>query len=72
MLQVSPKYIPREWMLVDAYDAANKGDMSVFFELQSLFRAPYDEQDSLETKYYRKSPLEVIEGMGIGGVSHMT
>lgn len=30
----SPKFIPREWMLVDAYEAAEKGDFSVLNELQ--------------------------------------
>jgi hypothetical protein len=59
-------------MLVDAYEALNNGDAANFFELQNLFRTPYDEHIDLEKKYYRKGPLCLIEGMGVGGVSHMT
>ncbi|MFN9898248.1 MAG: hypothetical protein ACK55Z_05510, partial [bacterium] len=29
MLKENPKFVPREWMLVEAYDAANKGDFAV-------------------------------------------
>jgi uncharacterized protein YdiU (UPF0061 family) len=72
MKRVSPKYIPREWMLAEAYDAVNYGDNTIFFELQSLFRSPYDEHLSLEDKYYRKCPLRMIEDLGVGGLSHMT
>ena len=49
MRAVSPKYVPREWMLVDAYKHAEKGDYSLLKELEVLFRTPYDEQ-SLENE----------------------
>merc|ERR1712176_750840 len=49
---VSPKYIAREWMLKDAYTAAQKGDFTLVKELFELFKEPYDEQCSFENKYY--------------------
>lgn len=55
MKQQSPKYVPREWMLVEAYTAANRGDYSVVHELYELFRHPYDEQPRFEDKYYRRT-----------------
>jgi uncharacterized protein YdiU (UPF0061 family) len=57
MRGVNPKYVPREWMLVEAYNAAiRKGDESVVHELFSLFEAPYEEQPEMEGKYYRRAP----------------
>jgi len=40
----SPKYIPREWMLREAYEAAQKGDYSGVHELFEVFKKPYAEQ----------------------------
>ncbi len=56
MKSISPKFIPREWMLVTAYNAANNGDFSVINELQTLFETPYDEHtnDNMTAKYYKK------------------
>mmetsp|Transcript_4910 Transcript_4910/g.13702 ORF Transcript_4910/g.13702 Transcript_4910/m.13702 type:complete len:562 (-) Transcript_4910:493-2178(-) len=56
MRTVNPKYIPREWMLVEAYDSAQKGDGAVVNELFRLFESPYDEQPEMEAKYYRRAP----------------
>ena len=47
------RYVPREWMLVDAYTAANRGDYSEIKALHNLFKKPYDEQPELEVR----SPL---------------
>eukprot|EP00164_Ancoracysta_twista_P005124 GFYU01006986.1.p1 GENE.GFYU01006986.1~~GFYU01006986.1.p1 ORF type:complete len:667 (-),score=146.77 GFYU01006986.1:111-2111(-) len=71
MREASPKYIPREWMLVDAYAAAQQGDYSQVHKLFQLFSAPYGE-GSVEdqSKYYRKAPQEVVDGKG--GTSFMT
>jgi uncharacterized protein YdiU (UPF0061 family) len=33
MRALSPKYVPREWMLVDAYTAAYDGDYGLVHEL---------------------------------------
>jgi uncharacterized protein YdiU (UPF0061 family) len=56
MKLVSPKFVPRESMLVSAYEAADKGDYSVINELQTLFETPYDEHidDGMSNKYYMK------------------
>ena len=56
MRQASPKYIPREWMLAEAYTAAGEGDHSAVHRLQELFRRPYDEQAEFESRYYRRAP----------------
>jgi len=47
------RYVPREWMLVDAYTAANRGDYTEIKALHNLFKKPYDEQPELEVR----SPL---------------
>lgn len=44
MRAISPKYVPREWMLVRAYTAAYEGDLSLVRELHALFDQPYSEQ----------------------------
>ncbi len=36
MKKMSPIFVPREWMLRDAYEKANKGDFSVISELYLL------------------------------------
>eukprot|EP00457_Paulinella_chromatophora_P001889 gb/GEZN01001891.1/.p1 GENE.gb/GEZN01001891.1/~~gb/GEZN01001891.1/.p1 ORF type:complete len:743 (+),score=117.51 gb/GEZN01001891.1/:38-2230(+) len=74
MRRASPKYVPREWMLVKAYsDAMERKDYGALRELQDLFRHPYEEQtQDLENKYYRRAPAEVYAGAGLGGVAHMT
>lgn len=61
MKRESPKYIPREWMLVKAYTDANNGSFRFLLELQELFKKPYDEQPEMEKKYYKLTPLELVE-----------
>ena len=57
MKQVNPKYVPREWMLVRAYTAAQQGDYSTIRELHELFKHPYDEgTKEMSSKYYRRAP----------------
>ena len=46
----SPKYVPREWMLVEAYEQAQVGSYDTLKELAVLFENPYDEQSELENK----------------------
>jgi len=72
MKKVSPKYVPREWMLVDVYSQALKGNYSLFKELYNLLSAPYDEQPEMHERYYRKAPQEVYCGIGLGGTAFMT
>ena len=73
MRSVNPKYVPREWMLVNAYTAAENGDYEPLKELELLFRQPYEEQSDLyESKYYRKTSLETYSGIGKGGTAFMS
>jgi len=65
----SPKYIPREWMLANAYTAAERGDHSVVQELFGLFRTPFYEHPELEAKYYRRTPEDV---RGKAGISYFS
>ena len=69
MRLASPKYIPREWMLVEAYSAAEAGDFAPLHRLQRLFRRPYDEHDDLEQQYYRSAPPAVARKGGVGFMS---
>jgi|EP00945_MAST-04E_sp_MAST-4E-sp1_P005150 uncharacterized protein YdiU (UPF0061 family) len=75
MNQASPKYVPREWMLVHAYLEAEKGNYGPVKELHVLFQDPYaegPEPEGFAEKYYRKAPLETYEGVGLGGTAYMT
>ncbi|MDC5848509.1 protein adenylyltransferase SelO family protein [Vibrio europaeus] len=68
MKQVNPKYTWREWLIVPAYEQAQKGDFSLIQELQSILANPYDEQsEEIEAKYYQLRPMEYFAA---GGVSH--
>lgn len=69
MRQTSPKYVPREWMLVEAYDAASLGDYSKVQELLALFSKPFDEQPEMESKYYRKTPPASLNQPGTAFMS---
>jgi uncharacterized protein YdiU (UPF0061 family) len=73
MRLASPKFVPREWMLVGAYTKANSGDFTMVEELQSLFTSPYDEQSQdMTDKYYRRAPDVIYSGAGMGGIAYMT
>jgi len=50
--QTSPKYVPREWMLKEAYVPAQKGDPSKVEELFGVFKQPFTEQKELELKFF--------------------
>ncbi len=68
MKQVNPKYTWREWLIVPAYEQAEKGDYSLIKELQEVLAHPYQEQSiEVEQKYYKLRPLEFFNA---GGVSH--
>ena len=73
MQSVNPKYVPREWMLVQAYSEAAKGDYTALLELQNIFLTPYAElSQETHLKFFRKAPLEIYEGVGLGGTAFMT
>ena len=42
----NPKYILRNWMAAEAYEAAERGDTDVIRELHDVLRRPYDEQSA--------------------------
>ena len=61
---LNPKYILREYMLVNAYEKAQKGDFSLVHELFELIQKPYDEQPKFEAKYYCLAPIESLTKVG--------
>ena len=68
MRKANPKFTWREWLIVPAYKAAEKGDFTQIHELQNILTAPYDEQsEEVENKYYQLRPLEFFSA---GGVAH--
>ena len=69
MKRVSPKYVPREWMLAQAYRAAEEGEHGAVHALQRLFAAPYDEQPASAERFYRRAPAGAEEQGGIGFMS---
>ena len=59
MKQNNPIYVPREWMLVDAYSKANDGDYSLVKELNELLKYPYEKQSqSMLEKYFKKADIK--------------
>lgn len=56
----SPKYVPREWMLKEAYLAAQQGDFALVKELFELFKHPYAEQVEHEKSYFVCKPTVSI------------
>ncbi|AXH11911.1 protein adenylyltransferase SelO family protein [Halarcobacter bivalviorum] len=70
MKLINPKYTLREWILVDAYKKAQKGDYTLINELQEIMTNPYSKQTKeIEKRYYSKKPSEFF---GIAGVSHVS
>ncbi len=70
MKKTNPKYTLREWILVPAYKAAQRGDYSLIEELMKVMTDPYEEQsEAVESKYYRKKPADLFD---IAGVSHVS
>jgi len=71
LLRENPKYVLREWMLVEAYTAADQGDMSV---VQDLFQCccldPYGEGTPGQIeRWYKRSPEHALKQ---GGTAYMT
>ena len=68
MKSLNPVYTWREWMVLPAYEAAEKGDYKKIKDLQSVFSNPYKEQSSeIYQKYSRLKPSKYFN---CGGVSH--
>ena len=56
MLSASPKYVPRNWMLFEAYEAADRGDYTPVRGMLSMLSKPYEEQPEFEDAYFRLAP----------------
>jgi uncharacterized protein YdiU (UPF0061 family) len=70
MRLTNPKFIPREWMLVDAYNCAGKGEDSKVHDLHELFQHPYDEgTDEQTAAFYRRAPEVALT---TGGTAFMS
>mmetsp|Transcript_9201 Transcript_9201/g.11281 ORF Transcript_9201/g.11281 Transcript_9201/m.11281 type:complete len:287 (-) Transcript_9201:293-1153(-) len=56
MIIVNPKYVLRESMFVNAYEAAFDGDLDPVRELYTLIKQPYTDQGpEMNSKYYKKA-----------------
>lgn len=66
----SPKYIPREFMLVEAYTKAENGDYESVKILEAVLSKPYDEQPEFESLFYTLTPLETVTKKA--GTAYMT
>lgn len=70
MRTANPKYVLREWMLVNAYQDAAKGQEAELFALYDLIQRPYDEGSEHEVnRYYRRAPEEALIA---GGTAFMS
>jgi uncharacterized protein YdiU (UPF0061 family) len=66
MVATNPKFVPREWMLAEAYTAAEAGDFTIVHQLQHLFASPYAEHSAeMEAKYYKTTPAHMEDVAGI-------
>ena len=70
MKRINPRYTWREWLVVPAYERAERGDYAGVRELQELFCNPYvDQQSELAAEADQKRPPRFE---GLGGVSHFS
>lgn len=70
MRLANPKYVLREWMLVDAYTSAAQNDYAEVSDLFQLIQRPYEEGSSNEVnKFYRRAPDEALTS---GGTAFMS
>ena len=70
MRTTNPKYVLREWMLVEAYQRAARGDEADLHALHELIQHPYEEGTATEQeRYYRQAPEEALLA---GGTAFMS
>jgi uncharacterized protein YdiU (UPF0061 family) len=70
MRLANPKYVLREWMLVEAYEAAAEGNEDIIKEMNELIQTPYDEGTSKqELLYYRRAHEDALT---LGGTAFMS
>jgi uncharacterized protein YdiU (UPF0061 family) len=68
MNAVNPLYVPRNYLLQNAIDDANKGHYEEIHQLLEVFRTPYQE-NSQWTKYSQKRPAWANEKAGCSMLS---
>ena len=59
----------RNWMMAEAYDAAETDDFSVVRQLQLVLSAPYDEQGGEYERYAQPTPQWARERPGLAYMS---
>ena len=70
MRKTNPKFVLREWMLVDAYNAASVNDESALQEMYELIQKPYDEGSVEQSKlYFKRAPESALTA---GGTAFMS
>ena len=70
MRTCNPKFVPREWMLVAAYQAAERAEFEPLFELMQLFQQPFAEQsEALSARFFRKASAEELSKPGTSFMS---
>jgi serine/tyrosine/threonine adenylyltransferase len=70
LTSINPKFVLREWMLVDAYQRAARGDEREVNALHQLIQRPYDEGTTTQTnRYYRRAPDEALVAAGTAFMS---
>lgn len=70
MRAANPKYVLRNWMAAEGYEAAIKGDYSVVRELQEVLRRPYEDQsEEAEAKWAKRTPGWARGKMGLASMS---
>jgi uncharacterized protein YdiU (UPF0061 family) len=69
MRAANPRFVPREWLLVEAYSAAERGDNSRVLALHRVLQRPYDEQPDAPAHFYRRAPPGTESRGGVGFMS---
>ena len=70
MRKTNPKFVLREWMLVDTYNAASMEDDTALQEMYELIQTPYEEGSTEQIKkYYKRAPERALTA---GGTAFMS
>jgi serine/tyrosine/threonine adenylyltransferase len=65
MIRANPKYVLREWMMVEAYNKGEENDFDGIHELFKLIQHPYAEGTATQqATFYRRAPDEALTAAG--------